>query len=236
MRYNAQPGLVLGHFLADVSAMIGNAMTEKLFWKDPYQTELVSQIVSLKGNEVELSETIFYAESGGQESDVGTMNGIPVLKAEKREQTIIYTLAEVDGLTVGSEVITKIDWPRRYALMKLHFAAEVVLELFTQTYSINKIGAHISAEKSRIDFEWNDNISTLLPDFQIKAMSLINADLPIESYFSDFELQRRCWEVKDFAKVPCGGTHLKRTSEVGSILLKRKNIGKGKERVEISLA
>ena len=42
-------------------------------------------------------------------------------------------------------------------------------------------------------------------------------------------------EVKGFSKVACGGTHLKRTGEVGEIQLKRKNIGKGKERVEISL-
>jgi Ser-tRNA(Ala) deacylase AlaX len=43
------------------------------------------------------------------------------------------------------------------------------------------------------------------------------------------------WKIEDFSKVPCGGTHLKRTSEVGALRLKRKNIGKGKERVEIYL-
>ncbi|HOG04600.1 MAG TPA: alanyl-tRNA editing protein, partial [Accumulibacter sp.] len=38
-----------------------------------------------------------------------------------------------------------------------------------------------------------------------------------------------------FARVPCGGTHVRRTGEIGSIRLKRNNIGRGKERVEILL-
>lgn len=44
------------------------------------------------------------------------------------------------------------------------------------------------------------------------------------------------WEVPGFARVSCGGTHLKRTGEVGNIMLKRKNIGKGKERIEVYAA
>jgi Ser-tRNA(Ala) deacylase AlaX len=50
----------------------------------------------------------------------------------------------------------------------------------------------------------------------------------------DWEL--RYWEVPGFARIPCGGTHLKRTGEVGNIMLKRKNIGKGKERIEVYAA
>lgn len=132
--------------------------------------------------------------------------------------------------------MTEIDWPRRYALMKLHFAAEVVLELFTQNFnSITKIGAHISEDKSRIDFEWPENIAPLLPALQYKAQALIDSDSIITSEFSDQTKERRYWKVEGFAQVPCGGTHLKRTSEVGKIALKRKNVGKGKERVEITL-
>ena len=53
------------------------------------------------------------------------------------------------------------------------------------------------------------------------------------SAFSDEENQRRCWGIEGFARVACGGTHLKKTGEVGEIDLKRKNVGKGKERIEI---
>ncbi|HAE50502.1 MAG TPA: alanyl-tRNA editing protein, partial [Tistrella mobilis] len=46
---------------------------------------------------------------------------------------------------------------------------------------------------------------------------------------------RRYWEVEGVARVPCGGTHLRRTGEVGAITLKRVNVGKGKERIEMRL-
>ncbi|ANQ17032.1 alanyl-tRNA editing protein [Vibrio natriegens] len=211
-------------------------MTEKVFWNNPYQTEIISVVTQITGNNVELSHTIFYAESGGQESDEGTIAGIPVVKAEKSGSRIIYTLETRPTFAVGDEVVTEIDWPRRYALMKLHFAAEVVLELFTQNFnSITKIGAHISEDKSRIDFEWPENIAPLLPALQYKAQALIDSDSIITSEFSDQTKERRYWKVEGFAQVPCGGTHLKRTSEVGKIALKRKNVGKGKERVEITL-
>ncbi|MFW8630665.1 alanine--tRNA ligase-related protein [Vibrio natriegens] len=211
-------------------------MTEKVFWNNPYQTVIISVVTQITGNNVELSHTIFYAESGGQESDEGTIAGIPVVKAEKSGSRIIYTLETRPTFAVGDEVVTEIDWPRRYALMKLHFAAEVVLELFTQNFnSITKIGAHISEDKSRIDFEWPENIAPLLPALLSKAQDLIDSDSIITSEFSDQTKERRYWKVEGFAQVPCGGTHLKRTSEVGKIALKRKNVGKGKERVEITL-
>ncbi|WP_044418260.1 alanyl-tRNA editing protein [Halarcobacter anaerophilus] len=211
-------------------------MSEKLFWIDPYKTELDSKVSVIQDNIVELSQTIFYAQSGGQESDKGTINNIPVIKAEKRDNSLIYTLACKPNFKVGDEVHTIIDWKRRYQLMKLHFAAEVVLELFYKKYKyIQKIGAHISEDKSRIDFEWEENISPLLTDIQNKAQELIDKDLPIQSDFSDKSKGRRFWKIEGFSQVPCGGTHLKRTSEIGKISLKRKNIGKGKERVEIKV-
>ncbi|HCG5227797.1 TPA: alanyl-tRNA editing protein, partial [Vibrio parahaemolyticus] len=175
-------------------------------------------------------------ESGGQESDAGTIDGIPVVGAIKSGSRIVYTLERQPTFRVGDQVITQIDWQRRYALMKLHFAAEVILELFTQKFAnIQKVGAHISADKSRIDFEWPESITPLLAEFQQRAQAVIDSDAEIESAFSDEGQERRYWKVEGFAQVPCGGTHLKRTSEVGRIALKRKNVGKGKERVEITL-
>lgn len=211
-------------------------MTVKQFWIDPYQTELTTTITHIDGNQIQLSETIFYAESGGQESDTGSIDGHEVVKAEKAGKSIIYTLACAADFHIGQSVLVKIDWPRRYSLMRLHFAAEVVLELFYKALpNLEKMGAHISDTKSRIDFEWPESISSMLPDIQAQAQLLIDADLPIEKGFSDEQAERRYWKLDDFAQVPCGGTHVKSTIELGSIKLKRKNVGKGKERVEIYL-
>ncbi|NBT86232.1 MAG: hypothetical protein EBT45_07035 [Alphaproteobacteria bacterium] len=64
---------------------------------------------------------------------------------------------------------------------------------------------------------------------------IIKKDAPIKTGFSDIESQKRFWEIDGFSKIPCGGTHVKSTAEVGYVTLKRKNIGKSKERIEIHL-
>ncbi|WP_240205277.1 alanyl-tRNA editing protein [Vibrio sp. CyArs1] len=211
-------------------------MTEKVFWINPYQTELRSEVTHIEGNNVELNKTIFYAAAGGQESDSGTIHDVSVLQATQNGSRIIYTLASLPDFEVGDTVVTCIDWERRYSLMKLHFAAEVVLEkLYQRCSGIVRIGAHIAQDKSRIDVEWPENLTALLKEVETESQLLIDSDARIISDFSDKENERRYWKVEGFTQVPCCGTHLNRTSEVGQIRLKRKNLGKGKERVEITL-
>lgn len=209
-------------------------MSRKVFWEDPYLTDLDTNITSVKGNDITVEKTIFYALSGGQESDYGTIGNSVVLQARKEGKEIVYIIEDNHGLKPGDQVRMKIDWDRRYKLMRLHFAAELVLELVYKNFeSIEKIGAHIAQDKARIDFKWHDNISQFLPVLKREARSIIETNQEIVSAFSDEEKERRYWEVKGFSRVPCGGTHLKRTGEVGAIELKRKNVGKGKERIDI---
>lgn len=61
-------------------------------------------------------------------SDHGSIDGYPVERALKAGRTIVYTLPEGHTLSAGQAVYVTIDWPRRYRLMRLHFAAELVLE------------------------------------------------------------------------------------------------------------
>ena len=211
--------------------------TTKLFWEHPYQTTLETVVTASADNRVRLRETIFYAFSGGQESDAGTIGRHQVLAASKNDFDIDYLLADGHGLKPGDAVQVVIDWERRYRLMRLHFAAELILELaYQQLPAIEKIGAHIAEQKARLDFLWPENISSQFPLLLEQARQLITADRPIISDYSDREKQRRYWEVEGFARVACGGTHLRRTGEVGDIRLKRKNIGGGKERIEVILA
>lgn len=211
-------------------------MTRKLFWEHPYQVTLATKVQRVDGEQVWLQDTIFYACSGGQESDAGTIGGWTVLQAEKQGLDIVYTLPAEHGLQAGDGVQVAIDWPRRYCLMQLHFAAELVLETIYRDFAgVEKIGAHIAADKARIDFALAEPITPHLPAILAKVQGLIDADTSIVSAFADEAAQRRYWEVPGYCRVPCGGTHLARTGEVGRIALKRKNIGKGKERVEITL-
>lgn len=211
--------------------------TEKIFWTDPYQTELIATVTSVNGNVITLDKTIFYPFSGGQESDKGTIHGFRVLKADKDGTEIRYTVDASHDLKPGDEVIVEIDWNRRYRLMRPHFAAEIILELVNQCFSRPaKVGAHIGEDKARVDFMWKGSISRIFPLLEQKAKELIDADLPIKSEFSDEEAEQRFWEIEGFGHVSCGGTHIRRTGEIGPITLKRNNIGKGKERIEIYLS
>ena len=118
-----------------------------------------------------------------------------------------------------------------------HFAAELVLELtYRMLPDAAKVGAHIAQEKARIDFTWAQSIAPLLPEIASQANKIIESNLEIISAFEDEAKERRYWEIKGFSRVPCGGTHVHRTGEIGLIKLKRDNIGRGKERIEIFLA
>jgi len=209
-------------------------MTKKIFWEDPYLTQLETHMATVKDNDITVEQTIFYALSGGQESDYGTIGNNRVLQARKEGKEIVYTLENSHGLKPGDQVRMNIDWQRRYKLMRLHFAAEIVLELVYQNLdSIKKIGAHIAQDRARIDFKWDENISIVLPVIKKEALGIIEANQEIISAFSDEEKEERYWEIRGFSRVPCGGTHLRKTAEIGEIELKRKNVGKNKERIEI---
>ena len=211
-------------------------MTVKIFWEDPYLVELDAVVTSVEGDDVIVDRTVFYAFSGGQESDAGTIGGRTVVEAAAVGDDIVYTLDSAEGLRVGSGVAIRVDWPRRYRLMRLHFAAEIVLELMYRAFpGIVRIGAHISEQHARLDFTWGESIKPSFPGIMEEANRIIESDAPIVSAFSDELTGRRYWEVDGFARVPCGGTHLRRTGEVGGISLRRDNVGRGKERVVVSL-
>ena len=76
------------------------------------------------------------------------------------------------GLMIELKMV--IDWERRYQLMRLHFAAEVILALtYQKLKGIEKIGAHIAQDKARIDFRWNENISKIFPVLEKEALKII---------------------------------------------------------------
>jgi Ser-tRNA(Ala) deacylase AlaX len=212
-------------------------MTRKVFWEDPYLTELDTRVATVDGDVVTLDDTIFFAFAGGQESDRGTIGGRDVVEAKKDGLAIRYTLAPGHGLAPGDAVRVAIDGARRRKLMRLHFAAELVLELVTRKLDgIEKIGAHIAEDKARIDFRWPESLAPHFAELTAAVNEIVARDQPIITAFDDEANERRYWELDGLARVPCGGTHCRRTGEIGTIELRRNNIGKGKERIEIRLS
>jgi Ser-tRNA(Ala) deacylase AlaX len=161
-------------------------MVRKIFWLDAYRTAHKTRIAAVDNQRVRLEETIFFAFSGGQESDAGTVAGHPVLTAETDGQDIVYTLPPDHGLRAGDEVDVRIDWDRRYRLMRLHFAAEVVLQIvYRLRPGIERIGAHISADKARVDFALDGSIAALFPRIEAEVAALLATDRPIVTAFAD---------------------------------------------------
>ena len=211
---------------------------EKLFWEDPYLTSNRAVVTSVLGDRVTLDKSVFFAFSGGQSSDQGTIDCLPVIKADKDEASreIYYTLPQFHTLKTKDIVTVSIDWETRYAIMRLHFAAELVLELVNQLLrQPEKLGAHITSRSARLDFAYGENISRHFPQILEQISRLESSNQDIISDWEDRDSERRFWEIPGFAKVACGGTHLRNTGEVGGLQLKRSNPGKGKERIEIRL-
>lgn len=223
------------HCVWMAAVVLCEEMMRKVFWDNPYQTTLETIVDQVHGNQVLLKETIAFSFSGGQESDKAWINKIPILDSRKEDFLIFYTLPDNHGFKEGETVSLDIDWLRRYKLMRLHFAAELILELVTRALSVEKIGAHIAEDKARIDFIASQNMATFFSDLLSQYNDIIDKDYLIKTGFSDEANQRRYWEIEGFSKVACGGTHVKSTAEVGRITLKRHNVGKGKERIEIRL-
>lgn len=227
---------------------------KKLFWVDPYLTKLETTVYAVNGNEIVLNETIAYSESGGQESDKATINGLDVLSSrmDRGEPFLIYyMLPEGHGLSAGDKVFMEIDWLRRNRLMRLHFTCELVLVLMNRLFNktpegvelqpeeidtiIKKRGAHMSEEGARIDFECSVNISEYFFSILNEYQKIIDADLPIEKGYLNEAKQIRFWRLPNIALIPCGGTHVHSTGEIGAIDLKRDRANKGVERIRITL-
>lgn len=241
---------------AATAAVPANGTTvrmRKVFWENPYLHTLKTTVAAVNGNEILFNATIGYAENGGQEDDKVTINGMPVVSLRKNDadHTIYYTLKDGHNLQIGDTVTMKIDWQRRYRLMRLHFAAELVLEIVNKLlndidkkadpenmFTDKKTGAHIYENKARIDFLCAFQISDIFTKILAEYNEIILSDKPIVKDYSDEASQRRFWKIDGYAEVPCGGTHVETTAEVGLVKLKREKIsGKGprKERIVITL-
>ena len=217
-------------------------MTQKLFWQDSYLAECEVTVVKSEGNDVILDKTVFFAFSGGQQSDSGTINGVNVVEAKVQGDDIVYTL-ENNELKVGDNVVVKIDADKRDRIRRLHAAAHIVYYVFGEKTSIKKlIGSNVTEDKSRIDYDYPESIGEMLPPIEEEVNKIFSSDDKIKTYDDTEKPGRRVWEwfhngpEAESIKMPCGGTHPRSTKEVGKVKLKRKNLGAGKERIEVTLS
>jgi len=209
--------------------------TDKLFWKDPYQKEFDATIVFSDNEKIVLDKTCFYPESGGQTSDSGHILQHRVIQTiiEKETNRIVHIINEDNKLNAGQGVHCEIDWDRRYQIMKLHSALHILYLACNKILEEPKLrGSAIESEKARLDIEFfsdinEDAISNFVNELIVSSLDIKTGQLGNEEH--------RYWEIEGFPSIPCGGTHVKNTSEIGAIKCSVKNKGKQGKRIYMEL-
>ncbi len=211
-------------------------MTEKLFERDAYLKECAAKVVKVEGPKVWLDRTVFFGFAGGQQSDAGTIDGKPVLGVAVEGEDIVHTLAEGHGLSVGQTVKAVLDWAKRYKIMRVHSAGHIVgVILEEKLNNPGYFGSNVSVDKARLDILWPENVRPYLAEFEAKANEVVRAAKPIRVFRDPLNPARIIWECEGLKRMECCGTHVRNSSEVGAIRLKRESKGKGKERIEVLL-
>ncbi|MCP5048302.1 MAG: hypothetical protein GY940_14115 [bacterium] len=118
--------------------------------------------------------------------------------------------------------------------MKLHSALHIAFLVFESLYGKHKtIGSQVREDKARMDIEYFEPID--IPTLQTQLNEVIAGNRPIRLYPDPKDKNHRNWEMEGYEVIPCGGTHVKNTEEIGKIKLKRKSLGAQGIRVYCSL-
>ena len=237
-------------------------MTALLFLDDAYLTEADGTVTGhTDDGGVILDRSLFYPTGGGQPGDSGRLawdgGQIAIATARKGQGGAVVLVPEDPAALppVGTSLRQIIDWPRRYAHMRVHTA----LHLMSVVIPLPVTGGAISAEKGRLDFNMPD-----APEDKDALADAVNAliarDLPVtQEWITDAELAANPGLVKTMSVAPpsgagrvrligigqgddqvdlqpCGGTHVARSSEIGRIRLgKIEKKGRRNRRVTLHL-
>lgn len=236
-------------------------MTELLFRDDAYQTAADCRVIGhTPEGGIVIDRSIFYATGGGQPGDSGVLDWggarVPIATALKVDGGIALVPAEPMAMPpVGAAARQLIDWTRRHSHMRIHTA----LHLLSVVIPLPVTGGQIGADRGRLDFDLPE------PPGDVAALeealnSLIARDLTVsDDWITDDALLANPGLVKTMSVrppmgqgrvrlvritdgdtlvdlQPCGGTHVRRTSEIGRVEIgKIENKGRQNRRVTITL-
>ena|SRR6056297_3238735 len=120
---------------------------------EPYERSFEATVDSVDGREVVLSETYFYAESGGQPADRGTVGGVQVADVQKRDGDVVHVLDADPPFSAGEAVSCEVDDAFRTYCMRAHTASHVLYGAGRRVLDdLGYGGFDIDDEKVRIDF------------------------------------------------------------------------------------
>ncbi|PCJ91251.1 MAG: Ala-tRNA(Pro) hydrolase [Hyphomicrobiales bacterium] len=236
---------------------------EKLFLDDANQQTATGTVVAVNDRGgIILDKTIFYATSGGQPGDSGTLtlvNGdtieIATTVCGETKDELILVPANSDNLPAVGDVVTmQLNWERRHRLMRMHSA----LHLLCASVPYPVTGGQIGEFDSRLDFDMPESMDKEALSAELNK--LVEGNHPISTrWITDAQLEEnptlvrtmtvkppmgsgkvRLVSIGEDDKVdlqPCGGTHVSNTGEIGSLeVYKIEKKGKQNRRVRVRLA
>ena len=233
--------------------------TDRIFLRDAQCRAFDATVAAVDDDgRVALDATAFYATSGGQPHDTGTLSwgGGTATVTDVRGHDVVWHTLDTPAPPAGTPVHGELDWERRHALMRTHTALHILCGVIYNTWGVSVTGGNMAPLSARMDFEFDP-----LPDgFAAQVTELVNAEIaadrPIEISFlpraealADEDLIRtkvnlipesvqeiRVVDIVGLDKQADGGTHLPSTGEVGRFeVVKTESKGKANKRLRIAV-
>jgi alanyl-tRNA synthetase len=214
--------------------------TRRLYYDDSFEREFDAAVVSCEPGlhgatpawEVVLDRTAFYPTSGGQPHDTGRLGEAVVLEVRDEEEAIVHVVDREIGL--GS-VHGCVDWTRRLDHMQQHTGQHLLSAMFQERYGRPTVSFHLGSEVCTIDVRGPEPSEEILEGAERAANQVVFEDRQVTLRYGTAEefaelgvrkeVERggilRAIEIEGADLQPCGGTHVKRTAQIGMVLVRR---------------
>ena len=223
-------------------------MTERLYYKDSYIKEFEATVTRCEAQGelfcVTLDRTAFFPEGGGQPADVGYIGEARVLDAHEKDGEVVHYVDRC--LEVGSSVVGRIDFDRRFRLMQNHGGEHVLSGVVNRRFGLNNVGFHMGSVDITVDYDGFLDRETLR-EIELEANVLICKNLAVKCWYPtpdelgglDYRSKKalegdiRIVEIEGCDRCACCAPHLARTGEIGMIKLLDSYKYKGGVRVHL---
>ena len=209
-------------------------MTTRLYYTDTYLTQFDATVVERadEGRRIYLDQTAFYPTSGGQPHDVGTLGGVPVVDVIDEDDRVAHVLEA--PYTGPDAVHGEIDWARRYDFAQQHTGQHLLSGVCDALFDWPTASVHFGDGMCTLELATPGISSNQLRQLEARVNALVSENRAVTVTFEDAEavaprLRRpsgrtgtlRIVTIENHDVSACGGTHLRRTGEIGAILLRR---------------